>query len=492
MEAFVLDDIASTQQDTPVIFSILENDDNPSNAPLIIQEAANNGSMVVNDDGTITYMPDLGFVGRDYITYSLGDSEFATAVIDVVDVWEQHDGLSQTEVSQLYVSIFGRASEGAGNTFWQQMDNQADAATEMLATSAAKLYFGESMDSDFDFISHIYENTLGKNYAEDEAGINFWVKALDDGFSRGTVVSSLINAAVAPQYEGLAAQDQFMNKVAMSNYVANTIETVENATAEVLSSFQGYIDDITDELTTVVASQGIVDFDVSNFVMPDFGGILGDAYHEAFDTIREDVNSQSSLAQSRGQISSSISQMAQYSERLLTSNEEGDIDFGNDFSSDEAFISFMNGVAEDEAALYADQVSVNYEFNKYMDNVVSNPSNDIFSNNDSFFGHIGSISGGLSSLFSNQAEVNQGYEDLVSSVHSAVQQHRYLQDDSCDDADTLYATINSIVADLEGTLSREAAISSGFEGMAANASGDMDVLISELGVYSDMTFDFAA
>jgi hypothetical protein len=27
--------------------------------------------------------------------------------------------LTKTQVSQLYVSIFGRASEGEGNTFWQ-------------------------------------------------------------------------------------------------------------------------------------------------------------------------------------------------------------------------------------------------------------------------------------------------------------------------------------------------------------------------------------
>ncbi len=47
--------------------------------------------------------------------------------------------LTQTQVSQLYVAIFNRASEGSGNAFWQALDDMAAAATQMLATTDARV-----------------------------------------------------------------------------------------------------------------------------------------------------------------------------------------------------------------------------------------------------------------------------------------------------------------------------------------------------------------
>ena len=86
--------------------------------------------------------------------------------------------LPQRQVSQLYVSIFGRVSEGEGNDYWAAtQDSMVDCANTMLATSAAKDYFGDTLDDDRAFI---YENTLGKNYAEDPGGISLFSKVLDD------------------------------------------------------------------------------------------------------------------------------------------------------------------------------------------------------------------------------------------------------------------------------------------------------------------------
>ncbi len=52
--------------------------------------------------------------------------------------------LTQTQVSQLYVSIFGRASEGSGNAYWcSTQDNMVTAADVMLSTTAALSYFGD-------------------------------------------------------------------------------------------------------------------------------------------------------------------------------------------------------------------------------------------------------------------------------------------------------------------------------------------------------------
>ena len=84
--------------------------------------------------------------------------------------------LTQTQVSQLYVTLFGRVSEGAGNKFWQNSQDIATAATNMLATEAAKEYFGSALTSDEAFIKHIYKNTLNKTEVEDPEGINFGLR----------------------------------------------------------------------------------------------------------------------------------------------------------------------------------------------------------------------------------------------------------------------------------------------------------------------------
>lgn len=55
--------------------------------------------------------------------------------------------LTKTQISKLYVAIFGRASEGEGNIFWQQQNGDISTiANEMLNTQAAKDYFGATLN----------------------------------------------------------------------------------------------------------------------------------------------------------------------------------------------------------------------------------------------------------------------------------------------------------------------------------------------------------
>lgn len=137
--------------------------------------------------------------------------------------------LTQTQVSQLYVAIFNRASEGKGNTFWQKAGTKVEAANSMLDTQDAKDYFGTSINSNQAFIETIYKNTLNKTLADDAAGIAFWTAALDSGMSRGEVVSGLIDAiesyknSTDPKTK--AAYDQFNNRVQVSDYMAEQVTT---------------------------------------------------------------------------------------------------------------------------------------------------------------------------------------------------------------------------------------------------------------------------
>ncbi|MCF6331010.1 MAG: hypothetical protein L3I99_05625 [Sulfurimonas sp.] len=171
--------------------------------------------------------------------------------------------LTQTQVSQLYVSIFGRASEGNGNEAWQTATDMASAATAMLETSAAATYFGASLDSNQAFIEAIYLNTLGKTYAEDTAGVDAWVALLDGGTSRGEAVASLIDAIYLSANDGTDAQQMFINKVTFSNYVADNVAEADIAD---LSAFD--VSSITDDSSTL--ADAIID------VVVDVGGGDGD------------------------------------------------------------------------------------------------------------------------------------------------------------------------------------------------------------------------
>jgi hypothetical protein len=143
------------------------------------------------------------------------------------------NNLSQTQVSQLYVAIFGRASEGEGNAYWQSQPDMESAADAMLDTDAAKNYFGENLNTSQAFIEHIYLNTLNKTIADDSEGIKYWTNLLDTGTSRGGAVASLVGAINdyapdGPYYNPddtstVAAYNQFTNRVEVSNYMADNV-----------------------------------------------------------------------------------------------------------------------------------------------------------------------------------------------------------------------------------------------------------------------------
>jgi len=143
--------------------------------------------------------------------------------------------LTQTQVSQLYVAIFNRASEGAGNKYWQNdQPDMVTTANVMLDTDDAKDYFGDTLNDNQAFIEWIYKNTLNKTADEDPDGINYWVNELNNGKTKGEVVKALIDAILDYGPDGrsydpdntkaIEAYEQFTNRVEVSNYTADHFE----------------------------------------------------------------------------------------------------------------------------------------------------------------------------------------------------------------------------------------------------------------------------
>jgi large repetitive protein len=77
-------DVASTNEDTPVIVNVLGNDNDADLDTLIVTTAsAPNGTVVINSNGTISYTPDANFTGTDIITYQISDGEGGTSTATV-------------------------------------------------------------------------------------------------------------------------------------------------------------------------------------------------------------------------------------------------------------------------------------------------------------------------------------------------------------------------------------------------------------------------
>ncbi|MCE9665879.1 Ig-like domain-containing protein [Halomonas sp. M5N1S17] len=85
------DDSASTTQGLAVQIAVLDNDSDPDDDPLTVGAVTlpSNGSVSINADGTITYTPDVGFIGNDSFTYRAYDglllSDPATVSIAVTE-----------------------------------------------------------------------------------------------------------------------------------------------------------------------------------------------------------------------------------------------------------------------------------------------------------------------------------------------------------------------------------------------------------------------
>ena len=170
--------------------------------------------------------------------------------------------LTTTQVSELYVSIFNRASEGNGNAYWAALDlTAAQIANEMLATTDAATYFGTSLDTNQAFIEHVYLNTLNKTTATDAEGIAYWVGLLDSGTSRGDVVVGLVTAvadySTSTDAATIVAYNQFVNRVAVSDYTAATMATAPTDYAT-STSFSGSLT-VTNDAATVTTAKASVD-----------------------------------------------------------------------------------------------------------------------------------------------------------------------------------------------------------------------------------------
>ena len=79
------DDSYTTTNDRQAIITVLANDSDSESDGLVVTDAtqASNGSVAVNENGTITYTPNAGYFGDDSFTYDISDNQGASSTATV-------------------------------------------------------------------------------------------------------------------------------------------------------------------------------------------------------------------------------------------------------------------------------------------------------------------------------------------------------------------------------------------------------------------------
>ncbi|EJG1631641.1 tandem-95 repeat protein [Vibrio parahaemolyticus] len=192
--ADIVADKATVVEDTPTIIKVLGNDTFEGDGKVVSLDAENgpkNGTVTVNNDGTVTYTPDDNYVGKDTFTYvvtSGGVSESTTVTVNVTPVNDKPESEDFTHVAddQLTQVVFDTDTKPLGSG--DSKDHIADVEDDLkgndlhvriteLPTSGT-LFFKDS-DGELHEIKEVSDTLYDKDslyYEADNVGFLLGIK----------------------------------------------------------------------------------------------------------------------------------------------------------------------------------------------------------------------------------------------------------------------------------------------------------------------------
>ncbi|EPW6850963.1 tandem-95 repeat protein [Vibrio parahaemolyticus] len=192
--ADIVADKATVVEDTPTIIKVLGNDTFEGKDKVVSLDAENgpkNGTVTVNNDGTVTYTPDDNYVGKDTFTYvvtSGGVSESTTVTVNVTPVNDKPESEDFTHVAddQLTHVVFDTDTKPLGSG--DSKDHIADVEDDLkgndlhvriteLPTSGT-LFFKDS-DGELHEIKEVSDTLYDKDslyYEADNVGFLLGIK----------------------------------------------------------------------------------------------------------------------------------------------------------------------------------------------------------------------------------------------------------------------------------------------------------------------------
>ncbi len=185
----------------------------------------------------------------------------------------------RTQVSQMYVSLFGRAPDAEGLGFWvTELNNgktAAQIAQAMYDTAPARAYYSLALTNQ-EIVSTFYKNVLGR--APDAEGLAFWTAELNASASKGAFFAKLVDGVVnykGTDAAGLKSQALFNNKVAVAQYYGEQNGTIAGAT--------NALNGVTDAATSVTAAKASIDAGGQSVALSDkIDNLTGTANNDTF------------------------------------------------------------------------------------------------------------------------------------------------------------------------------------------------------------------
>ena len=198
-------DVAETDEDTPVNIPVLANDSDPEGEPLVVTScSAPRGTVTINPDGTITYLPNPNFNGTDTITYTVedpaGNSSTSTVTVTVNPVNDAPDAVNDAFSTPLNtpitVGVLGNDTDPDGDLLNVTSITQPANGTAALASDGTITF---TPDAGFTGTTTLTYTITDFNGGTDTATVTFTVTGgtgpQPDGIVEGTTGGDLIDTA---------------------------------------------------------------------------------------------------------------------------------------------------------------------------------------------------------------------------------------------------------------------------------------------------------
>ncbi len=190
-------DSATTVIDTPVTISVLNNDHDPDGDAFDVTGTTPpaNGSIVLNANGSITYTPNLGFVGTDTFTYTISDAQGITDTETVTVI----TAMTANVLTANPVIAPVAASDGATPTSLDISKVIIDPDGDPLVWSATNLPAGLTISSTTGVISGTLDNSASQAGVNSDGRYLASISARDPGGNIKTVTIEYEITNLAPE-----------------------------------------------------------------------------------------------------------------------------------------------------------------------------------------------------------------------------------------------------------------------------------------------------
>ena len=239
------EDFASVGVAGSVTITVLDNDINPDGGTLTITQASSpNGQVVINNDGTLTFIPDADFNGDAQISYSIADNNgnTSTALVSV----------SVNSINNLPIVANETLSvvEDSGQTPIDVLSNDSDPDGDTLTLNDASAAHGT--------LTFGSDGSLLYQPDPDFSGNDQIVYTVSDG--NGGLVSGTVNVTVVPVNDPPVANDDSASLGESGTVTINILANDTDADGDALTVIQAS----SDQGSVTINSDGTLIFEPNN------------------------------------------------------------------------------------------------------------------------------------------------------------------------------------------------------------------------------------